>query len=137
MQVHYHVVAAIIQHKGKILCTQKGPGKYDYISYKYEFPGGKVEVGETVQAALHREIKEEIRLDIAVGERYKTIEHQYPHFNITLEAFLCSASDISPLQLTEHINHQWRSPNELPLLDWAAADLPIVAALAGTFAQPH
>src|SRR5690606_40168734 len=74
MEVHYHVVAAIIQHKGKILCTQKGPGKYDYISYKYEFPGGKVEVGETVQAALHREIKEEIRLDIAVGERYKRSE---------------------------------------------------------------
>ncbi|MGK6350512.1 (deoxy)nucleoside triphosphate pyrophosphohydrolase [Parapedobacter sp. DT-150] len=126
---HYQVVAAIIQHDGKILCVQKGVHKYPYISHKYEFPGGKVESGESHQAALQREIHEELHLDIHVGDPYHTVTHAYPDFSITLEAYLCVPMRPYTLQLIEHIHHQWLSPAALLQLDWAAADLPIVAKL--------
>ncbi|MFC3200203.1 (deoxy)nucleoside triphosphate pyrophosphohydrolase [Parapedobacter deserti] len=127
---HYHVVAAIIQHRGKILCAQKGAGKYSYIDYKYEFPGGKVETGEPLEAALRREVLEEIHLNIHVDELYHTVFHKYPDFSITMAAYLCTTSDVGSLLLEEHIQCQWLSPAELPQLNWAAADLPIAEKLA-------
>ena len=126
---HYHVVAAIIQHEGKILCMQRGVSKYNYISYKYEFPGGKVESGESVEEALIREVKEEIQLVIHIGDKYHSLTHQYPDFSITLDVYHCSLSSNDTLALTEHIYYQWLYPAELTQLDWAAADLPIVAKL--------
>ncbi len=109
---------------------QKGASKHDYLSYKYEFPGGKVEPGESFQAALRREIEEEIRLEIKVGDKYHTVAYEYPHFSITLEAYLCTLGHIDALQLTEHIYYQWLNATDLPQLDWAPADLPVVAKLA-------
>lgn len=125
---HYHVVAAIIEHEGKILCVQKGKTKFDYTTYKYEFPGGKVEEGETPQQALKREIAEELNYPITVTDYIVTVEHEYPDFAITMEAYLCKANDKN-LTLSEHINAVWLAPSELHSLDWAAADVGIVEAV--------
>ncbi len=123
------VVAAVIQHQDKILCALKGEHKYPYLSNKYEFPGGKVEVEETLEQALIREIKEELNLDIEITEYLLTVEHAYPNFNIELTTFMCVTKTIEELALSEHQDVQWCSINELEQLDWAAADIPIVKYL--------
>jgi len=128
--IHYHVVAAIIQHGGKLLCVQKGRAKYAYLSYKYEFPGGKVEEGESPQDALRREVREELLLDIEVGDEFLVVEHEYPDFTITLRSYLSTALHVDAPKLTEHIRYTWKLPGQLTELDWAAADLPIVLRLA-------
>lgn len=126
---HYHVVAAIIQHDGRILCVQKGWMKYEYLSYKYEFPGGKVENGEAPEDALRREVMEELRLNIEVGEAYLKVTHAYADFTVTLWSYLCTTQVIDTLTLTEHIHHQWLLATQLTQLHWTAADLPIIAEL--------
>lgn len=122
------VVAAIIIHEGKILCVQRGPAKYDYISAKWEFPGGKVEEGETKKAAIVREIKEELHMDITVDTFFTTVQHAYPDFHLTMHSFLCSCAT-NDLTLTEHTDFKWLSKHELKNLDWAGADVPIVEKL--------
>lgn len=122
------VVAAIIKHEGKILCVQRGDNKLPYISNKYEFPGGKIEPGETTEQTIIREIKEELNMDIRTKEALITIEHEYPDFHLTMHSYICSCEDPT-VQLTEHIAYQWLSTNELEGLDWAAADIPIVDQL--------
>jgi 8-oxo-dGTP diphosphatase len=125
---HYEVVAAIIIHQDKILCVQRGPSKYEYISHKFEFPGGKIEPNETPQNALSREILEELNMQIDVGQFFLTVDHQYPDFRITMHSFLCKAS--SPeIHLSEHVSFQWLTKDKLENLDWAAADVPIVNQL--------
>lgn len=122
------VVAAIIEHNNKILCVQRGENKFEYISRKYEFPGGKIEKGETSKQAIVREILEELKLVIFVEEEYLKVEHDYPDFFIAMQSFICSC--INPIvTLTEHIDYVWLSPTELEGLDWAAADIPIVNKL--------
>ena len=74
------VVAAIIIYDNKILCVQRGESKLNYISKKYEFPGGKIELGETKEEAIKREILEELNLEIEVRDEYMTVNHQYPDF---------------------------------------------------------
>ena len=123
------VVAAIIVNLEQILCVQRRRSKYTYISEKYEFPGGKVEIAETQQNALIREIQEELSLAIEVGEKYMTVEHRYPDFSITMHAYLCRCADRT-LILHEHIDYKWLSASELKGLDWAAADIPIVNKFA-------
>lgn len=125
---HIEVVAAIIVHDGKILCTQRGVNKYEYISEKYEFPGGKLEAGETLVDAVKREIREELIMDISVGDKFLTINHKYPDFELTLHSFICKSADCS-FTLTEHIDFKWLTVDELGDLDWAAADIPIVEKL--------
>ena len=125
------VVAAIIQFENKFLCVQRGADKYDYISLKYEFPGGKIEPGESLNQALEREIKEELQYDICVRENFLTVEHQYPDFQLKMHSYLCSAVDTN-FTLTEHINYRWLKINQLDELDWAAADIPIVEKLMCT-----
>jgi 8-oxo-dGTP diphosphatase len=122
------VVAAIIVYDSKILCLQRGPSKYDYISKKFEFPGGKVESGESNEMAIKREIKEELGIDIEVQKAYLTIEHQYPDFFLTMHSFIC-ATNSKEISLNEHIDLKWLSVDEFNQLDWAAADLPIVFKL--------
>lgn len=122
------VVAAIIVYQDKILCVQRGPSKYDYISLKNEFPGGKVESGETNEAALTREIKEELHMNVSVDSHYLTVNHTYPDFKITMHSFICSSAT-DELNLTEHVDFKWLRKDELGLLDWAAADIPIVEKL--------
>lgn len=122
------VVAAIIKNQEKILCAQRGPSKLDYVAYKWEFPGGKVEPGESLEQAIKREIHEELQLNITAGELYCTVQHQYPDFHITMHAFICQSESLN-ITLTEHLETRWLSVNELDNLDWAAADIPIVKKL--------
>jgi len=125
------VVAAIIRFENKFLCVQRGKGKYDYISFKYEFPGGKIEPGESLDQALKREIKEELQYNIHVKEKFLTVEYRYPDFQLKMHSYLCSAVDTN-FTLTEHINYHWLEINQLDDLDWAAADIPIVEKLMAT-----
>lgn len=122
------VVAAVVIHENKFLCVQRKVSTLAYISKKYEFPGGKIEEGETKEQALIREIKEELHMVIKIDKELITVLHQYPDFEITMHSFICSC--INPkLTLTEHIDFKWLGKSELHILDWAAADIPIVQKL--------
>jgi len=128
------VVAAVIRWNGTTLCVQRGESKLDYISKKWEFPGGKVEVGESHPEALRREIREELKLDIKVRDLVTTVHHRYPDFDLTMRAFDCTVEGENEpsLVLTEHLDHRWlvAGSDAFVELDWAAADVPIVDALA-------
>jgi len=133
-----HVVAAVIEDGGSILCVQRGASKYPYIHQKWEFPGGKVEPNETPEAALRREIMEELGLDIQVTSRLIIVEHAYADFGLIMDTYRCLLADSLPrldIHLTEHIAFQWMKPSsvEFASLDWAAADRPIVDVLRASF----
>ena len=122
------VVAAVIINDNKILCVQRNANKYEYISKKYEFPGGKMEDGETKEETIKREILEELKMVIDVQEEFLTVTHQYPDFLLTMHSFICYCKD-STVTLTEHIDYKWLTKEELTKLDWAAADVPILEKL--------
>ncbi|WP_278034509.1 (deoxy)nucleoside triphosphate pyrophosphohydrolase [Flavobacterium nitratireducens] len=123
------VVAAIIYFENKILCVQRPQNKLPYISEKFEFPGGKIEKGETKIEALNRELTEELNIINAdIKSLFLTVVHQYPDFELTMHGFICEVKT-PELILNEHIAHEWLSLNELKKLDWAAADIPIVDKL--------
>ena len=125
------VVAAVIKFKNKFFCVQRGEHKYDQLSYKFEFPGGKLENNETPKEALIREIREELDYSIKVGKQLVIVNHQYPHFQLRMSAYLCHASDTN-FVLKEHVQHKWIERKQLMELDWAAADIPIVQMLVDT-----
>ncbi len=130
------VVAAVIERDGELLCVQRGSHKFLYIHQKWEFPGGKVEAGESETDALRREIYEELDLAIEVKAHLTTVRHTYPDFHIVMAAYRCALlSGISDadIRLKEHIACRWINPGtqEFRQLDWAAADIPIVTALQG------
>ena len=127
------VVAAILVKDQQILCVQRGPHKFSYISKKFEFPGGKVEMGETNEQALSRELIEELNLNIEVGNHFVTVEHEYPDFTVLMHSYLCKSINSQALQLTEHIDFKWLPAPDLDRLDWAAADIPIVELLQASF----
>lgn len=118
---HYEVVAAVISYSGKTLCVQRGKTKYEYTSYKYEFPGGKIEPGESEAEALVREIKEELLIEITADKKIGTVHHDYPDFKVTLHFWQCSllGGDIT---LTEHTQGQWLTSEEMKKIDWVEAD---------------
>lgn len=122
------VVAAIIQHENKILCVQRDENKLSYISKKFEFPGGKVESGETLQETIIREIQEELKIKIVPIQQFITVDHEYPDFNLKMHSYICKCENVE-IVLTEHIQYKWLKINELIDLDWAAADIPIVNKL--------
>lgn len=124
---HIEVVAAIFICDGKVLCMQRGPGKYEYISYKYEFPGGKINPGENKYDAFVREIKEEMNLEVPKEDvkYFLMVNHQYPDFYITMHSFIVDLKDKN-FERKEHINHRWVYPDELSDLDWVQADIPII-----------
>ena len=127
------VVAGIISNEdGSILCTQRNVSPYSYISNKYEFPGGKIEPGESHAEALKREIFEELNLDIVVGPFFLTVEHEYPDFFLTMHSYNCT-SNSTVIKLNEHINYKWSKANEFKALDWAAADIPIIDKLISDY----
>lgn len=131
-QKHYQVVAAVITDNNRILCLQKGKTRYAYTSYKYEFPGGKIEEGETPQQALKRELEEEMDFHAEIGTQLSCVEHSYPDFRITLRAYLCPTSH-KDFHLKEHIAFRWTEVDQLSSLDWAEADKAVVEAVIRHF----
>ena len=120
------VVAAVIEKDDKIFCAQRNLAKSQ--GGKWEFPGGKIEVGETNEEALVREISEEFDTDIVVDKYIMTVEHDYPTFHITMHAYLCTLVK-GDLVLKEHNDSTWVTKEELLTLDFADADKPIVNKL--------
>lgn len=116
------VVAAIIRREGCIFATQRGYGEWqDW----WEFPGGKIEVGETPEDALRREIREELSTEISVDEFFCTVEYDYPKFHLTMHCYLCSlTTDI--LHLNEHEAARWLAKDELDNVQWLPADESII-----------
>lgn len=122
------VVAAIIFFEDKILCLQRPENKYDYISRKFEFPGGKIEEGETKEEALKRELLEELNISVKIKSFFLTVIFQYPDFELTMHSYICEVKT-KELTLNEHIAIEWLTLKDLNKLDWAAADIPIVNKL--------
>ena len=122
------VVAAAIFRENRVLCVQRSKHTKEYKSLKWEFPGGKVEVGESREEALVREIREELSVDIEVSEFLMTVEHAYPDFHLTMHVFKC-VLDQGEITLNEHVALKWLSLDELDQLDWAVADIPVVEFL--------
>ncbi|TXI83193.1 MAG: (deoxy)nucleoside triphosphate pyrophosphohydrolase [Crocinitomicaceae bacterium] len=123
-----HVTAAVIVDDNKILCVQRNTNKFEYISKKWEFPGGKVEENEQIENTIKREILEELNLEIGINQFLIQVDHQYPDFRLIMDTFLCHIEG-GELQLNEHIDFKWLSKSELNTLDWAGADIPIVNEL--------
>lgn len=119
------VVAAIIEYDGKILCMERDKGKYNYVSFKWEFPGGKIEVGESKEDALKRELKEEMEMDIDIVSHFLDVHHEYPDFVINMYSFKC-ITQRKDFKMKVHHDFKWLEKNKLDELDWAEADKPIV-----------
>lgn len=119
------VVAAIIVKDHKVFATQRGYGEWKDF---WEFPGGKIDAGETPEEALCREIKEELDIEIAVGELFTTIDYDYPTFHITMHCYLCTIENGS-LTLLEHEAAKWLSLEQLDSVTWLPADLLVIAEL--------
>ena len=120
------VVAAIIKRVDEtgntlFLATQRGYGEF---KDKWEFPGGKIEEGETAKEALKREILEELDMKISVGDRIKTVEYDYPTFHLSMDCFMCK----TPI-LKEHEAARWLDKSSLSSVDWLPADIEIVQIL--------
>jgi 8-oxo-dGTP diphosphatase len=119
------VVAAVIFDGSRVFATQRG---YGDMKDGWEFPGGKVEEGETLQQALKREIKEELNTDILVKEHIMTIEHSYPKFYLIMDCFLCNVIS-GNLELLEAEDAKWVDKDTIDSLDWLPADLKIIPVL--------
>lgn len=122
------VVAAVIEKDGKYFCGKRANNKYEYLSYKWEFPGGKVEINEYPEDALVREIREELDIDIIIIKHFITISHQYPDFEIEMSCYLCNQIS-GNISLKEHVDYIWLERSRLKELEWAEADIPIVNKL--------
>ena len=116
-----YVVAAIIKKDNKILATQRGYGEFEGL---WEFPGGKIEDGETKEEALIREIKEELNADIIVEKFALDLEWQYPNFYLYMSCFECVLE--SDIELLEHMGARWLSLDELDSVEWIQADIKAV-----------
>jgi len=126
MMKQIEVVAAIIHDgEGRIFATQRGYG--DFKDW-WEFPGGKMEAGETPEEALVREIREELSAEISVDEFLCTIDYDYPNFHLTMHCFLCSLIG-EALHLNEHEAAKWLMKDELDSVKWLPADVKVVEAL--------
>ena len=127
------VVAAIIfDEQGRIFTTQRGYGEWkDW----WEFPGGKMEVGETPQQALRREIHEELDAEIEIGPLLRTIDYDYPDFHLTMHCFRCTLAT-DRLTLLEHEAAKWLAPSELHSVRWLPADEQIIDILS-TYGYNH
>lgn len=119
------VVAAIVQDGNKIFATQRGYGEF---KGGWEFPGGKMELGETHQEALMRELREELDMDVHVGELFETVEYDYPNFHLTMHCFLCTLKSKNYV-LKEHEAAKWLTREKLDTVAWLPADLGLIGKL--------
>ena len=120
------VVAAVIRDEDKIFATQRG---YGDLKGGWEFPGGKIEEGETPQEALVREIKEELATEIMVGDLIDTIEYDYPEFHLSMDCFWAEVVS-GDLTLKEHEAAKWLTKDELDTVEWLPADITLVDKIA-------
>ena len=120
-----NVVAAIIHKDDKILATKRGYGEF---INQWEFPGGKIEDGESKEEALKREIKEELDAEISVDSFLQTVEYDYPKFHLILHCFLCSLKT-KKVHLLEHESSKWLSADELDSVNWLPADNSVIQQL--------
>ncbi len=121
----YKVVAAIIKRDNEVLATQRGYGNYEGW---WEFPGGKIEPGETPEQALVREIREELRADITIEKHIIDVSHDYPEFHIDMQCFLCRLVG-DELTLVEHEDARWLDAENVKSVKWLPSDIEVVDAL--------
>jgi len=121
---HIHVACAIIELGGKVLCTQRSESMN--MPLKWEFPGGKIDEGESPQDCLKRELIEELGIEASVGRPLTVTTHHYPSFSVTLYPFICEIIS-GKINLHEHNAMVWLMVEELQNLDWAEADIPVIA----------
>ena len=119
------VVAAIILRDGAYFATQRGYGEFEGM---WEFPGGKIEPGESREDALKREIQEELGVDIYIKELLCTTEYDYPTFHLTMHCYLCSVVS-GEIELREHKSARWLTKESLDSVEWLPADLDIIKKL--------
>ncbi|MCI5896388.1 MAG: 8-oxo-dGTP diphosphatase MutT [Candidatus Aphodousia sp.] len=119
------VVAAIIRRDNQIFATQRGYGDF---KDGWEFPGGKVEPGETPQEALRREIKEELDVEVLVGDLLETVEYDYPNFHLTMHCFFCTMQ-AGEVVLKEHEAAKWLTAQTLDSVKWLPADEGLIEKL--------
>ena len=119
------VVAAVIKRDDKIFATQRGYGEF---KDKWEFPGGKIEPGESPQQALRREINEELNTEITVNELIKTVEYDYPEFHLSMDCFWCDVVS-GNLTLLEAEDSRWLLKGDLYSVDWLPADMELIRAI--------
>ena len=120
------VVAAAIYREGKVLAAQRGYGEF---KGGWEFPGGKIEPGETQEQAIVREIQEEMAATIEVVEKLGTVEYDYPPFHLTMHCFWTTVKD-GKLKLLEHAGAKWVDKETIHTVDWLPADVEIVEQVA-------
>ena len=126
MDKHIEVVAAVIRKDGMIFATQRGYG--DFKDW-WEFPGGKVEPGESLEEALKREIREELSAEIRIEELLRTVEWDYPAFHLTLHCFLCSLAT-EGMSLNEHEAARWLDGTSIYSVKWLPADMDVLPLIA-------
>ena len=126
---HVQVAAAIIMDDGKIFATQRAHGEF---KDGWEFPGGKIEQGETPQQAAKREVMEELDTEIEVGELVDTVEYDYPDFHLTMHCFLCTVKS-GNLVLKEHQAAKWLTRETLDGVEWLPADIGLIEKLKTDF----
>lgn len=126
MKKNIHVVGAVIVKDSKILCAQRGPDKS--LPLMWEFPGGKIEINESPEEALVREINEEMDCDITVGNKIVTTAYEYDFGIVHLTTFYCELNSGTP-KLIDHVSVKWLEKHELRDLDWAPADIPTIDIL--------
>ena len=119
------VVAAIIHRDGAYFATQRGYGEFEGM---WEFPGGKIEPGESREDALKREIQEELGVDIYIKELLCTTEYDYPTFHLTMHCYLCSVAS-GEIELREHKSAQWLTAETLDTIEWLPADKDVIDKL--------
>lgn len=124
------VAGAVIIQANRVFCTQRGSGS---LAGLWEFPGGKLEPGETPEDALVREIREELGCAVRVGAKVAKTEHEYDFAVVTLSTYYCTLVDREPT-LSEHTASVWLAPSELQTLNWAPADVPAVHQIQSDFA---
>ena len=130
------VGAVIINNEGQILVAQRPYSEVSYKSYKWEFPGGKVEDNESPQDAVLREIREELDCEIIIINKLGDLEHLYPDFKLKMDLFLCELKEGSEPKVLEHKQLKWISPDEIDTLDWLEADYKILPLIKKHLLKP-